>query len=251
MQQYTSHSCVLHTDTSQAVCNHIPLCQWSLSARGKLQGSPVCSCSERHMDGRSASGMLTASGRNLLIILPIQRAVRPGLDLQGRGQQFWAQARWPSVIPTCIYSESWKSSAISPGLQENKYSAACTASVPMFRRRVFRGKGGGMEGSYERKYQAQCRHISMRAHIPTYTAHFIAVSLFVWGTIRLLRLWHRTQTTTKCFMSHLTGFFRYEVSDPTQAVQHPCSRRVINPMHGGKRVISFVKMPETSNLQLF
>lgn len=34
------------------------------------------------MEGRFASGMLRASAKNLLIILPIQQVVWPGLDRQ-------------------------------------------------------------------------------------------------------------------------------------------------------------------------
>lgn len=84
MEQYTSYSSLLYSDMSQIVFNHIPLCPRSLGALGKLLGSPCsqCSCLERHMEDRFASGMLTASAKNLLIILPIQQVVWPGLDRQ-------------------------------------------------------------------------------------------------------------------------------------------------------------------------
>lgn len=80
-----------YLNTSQAVFTHIPSCPRSLSALCKLLGSlcSQCSCSERHMEGRIASGVLTASAKNLLIILPIQQVAWPGLD----------QWVWTTILP--------------------------------------------------------------------------------------------------------------------------------------------------------
>lgn len=68
---------------SQTVFN-VPLCPQPLSALGELLESHFSqySCLDRHMEGRFASGMLTASAKNLLITLPIQQVVWPVLDWQ-------------------------------------------------------------------------------------------------------------------------------------------------------------------------
>lgn len=80
-----------YLNTSQAVFTHIPSRPRSLSALCKLLGSlcSQCSCLERHMEGRIASGVLTASAKNLLIILPIQQVAWPGLD----------QWVWTTILP--------------------------------------------------------------------------------------------------------------------------------------------------------
>lgn len=81
---------------------------YCLMCSGKLMGTPHCSRSllVRHW-GQIASGMLTASAKNLLIILHIKRC---GPDFVSRaGSQSLSTALWPHrlLIYTQIYSENW------------------------------------------------------------------------------------------------------------------------------------------------